>query len=47
MSRALAGTREDLKVFLAMGYRVAQAAKYPEWKPGTEFRAKREAQLKQ
>jgi Zn-dependent M28 family amino/carboxypeptidase len=42
----LTGTREDLKVFLAMGYRVAQAAKYPEWKPGTEFRAKREAQLK-
>jgi hypothetical protein len=28
-----------------MGYRVAQAAKYPEWKLGTEFRAKREAQL--
>jgi Zn-dependent M28 family amino/carboxypeptidase len=43
----LTGTREDLKVFLAMGYRVAQAAKYPEWKPGTEFRAKREEQLKQ
>jgi Zn-dependent M28 family amino/carboxypeptidase len=42
----LTGTREDLKVFLAMGYRVAQAAKYPEWKPGTEFRAKREAQLR-
>ena len=25
--------------------RVAQAAKFPEWKPGTEFRAKREAMV--
>jgi len=29
-----------------MGYRAAQADKYPEWKTGTEFRAVREAQLK-
>ena len=42
----LTGTREDLKTLLAAGYRVAQAATYPEWKPGTEFRAKREAMLK-
>lgn len=42
----LAGAREDLKVFLAVGYRVAQASKFPEWKPGNEFRAKREAMLK-
>jgi Zn-dependent M28 family amino/carboxypeptidase len=42
----LSGAREDLKVFFAVGYRVAQAAKYPEWKPGNEFRAKREAMLK-
>ncbi|MBI1764374.1 MAG: hypothetical protein HYR56_23350 [Acidobacteria bacterium] len=26
------------------GYRVAQGDKWPEWKPGTEFKAKREAQ---
>jgi Zn-dependent M28 family amino/carboxypeptidase len=43
----LSGAREDLKVFFAIGYRVAQANKYPEWKPGNEFRAKREAMLKQ
>jgi Zn-dependent M28 family amino/carboxypeptidase len=43
----LTGTREDLKVFLAIGYRVAEAKKFPEWKPGTEFRARREAQLKE
>jgi Zn-dependent M28 family amino/carboxypeptidase len=42
----LTGTREDLKVYFAVGYRVAQADKYPEWKPGNEFKAKREAMLK-
>jgi len=40
------GTREDLKVFFAIGYRVAQADKMPEWKPGNEFKAKRDAMLK-
>ena len=42
----LTGTREDLKVLFAVGYRVAQADKIPEWKPGNEFKAKREAMLK-
>jgi Zn-dependent M28 family amino/carboxypeptidase len=42
----LTGTREDLKVLLAIGYRVAQAETFPEWKAGTEFRAKRDQQLK-
>ena len=42
----LSGTREDLKVLFVVGYRVAQADKYPEWRPGNEFRAKREAMLK-
>ena len=41
----LSGAREDLKVFFAVGYRIAQAGTYPEWKPGNEFRAKREAML--
>jgi Zn-dependent M28 family amino/carboxypeptidase len=41
----LDGLREDLKVFFAVGYRVAQAEKFPAWKPGSEFRAKREAML--
>ena len=42
----LSGAVEDLQVFLAVGYRVAQAEKYPEWKPGNEFRAVREQSLK-
>jgi Zn-dependent M28 family amino/carboxypeptidase len=42
----LTGTREDLKVFFTVGYRVAEADKMPEWKPGNEFKAKRDAMLK-
>jgi Zn-dependent M28 family amino/carboxypeptidase len=42
----LSGAREDLRLFLAVGYRVAQADKMPEWKPGNEFKAKRDAMLK-
>jgi Zn-dependent M28 family amino/carboxypeptidase len=42
----LTGTRDDLTVLFAVGYRVAQADKFPEWKAGNEFRAKREAMLK-
>jgi Zn-dependent M28 family amino/carboxypeptidase len=42
----LSGAREDLKVFFTVGYRIAEANKMPEWKPGNEFKAKREAMLK-
>jgi Zn-dependent M28 family amino/carboxypeptidase len=42
----LSGLREDLKVYFAVGYRVAQADKIPEWKPGNEFKAKRDAMLR-
>jgi Zn-dependent M28 family amino/carboxypeptidase len=41
----LSGAADDLKVFFAVGYRVAQADKFPEWKPGNEFKATREAML--
>ena len=41
----LSGAVEDLKLFFAVGYRVAQADKFPEWKPGNEFKAKRDAML--
>jgi Zn-dependent M28 family amino/carboxypeptidase len=41
----LSGTREDLQVLFAVGQRVAQADKMPEWRPGNEFRAKREQML--
>ena len=41
----LTGTAEDLTVYLTVGYRVAQAEKIPEWKPGNEFKAIREKML--
>jgi Zn-dependent M28 family amino/carboxypeptidase len=42
----LSGAREDLRVLFAVGYRVANADTYPDWKPGNEFKAKRDAMLK-
>ncbi len=42
----MAGAVEDLHLFFEVGYRVAQADKWPEWKPGAEFKARREAMLK-
>jgi Zn-dependent M28 family amino/carboxypeptidase len=42
----LSGTREDLAVLFAVGQRVAQADKFPEWKAGNEFKAKRDSMLK-
>ena len=41
----LTGAREDLKVLFAVGYRVAQADRFPEWKPGNEFKSTRDAML--
>src|SRR5262245_38013893 len=42
----LAGAVEDLQLLFRVGYRVAQDEKFPEWKPGTEFKAKREEALR-
>ena len=42
----LAGAVEDAELMVAVGYRVANADKFPEWKPGNEFRAKREEMVK-
>jgi Zn-dependent M28 family amino/carboxypeptidase len=42
----LAGAAEDARLLLELGYTIAQSDKYPEWKPTSEFRAKREAMLK-
>ncbi|GHA68487.1 M28 family metallopeptidase [Pontibacter akesuensis] len=41
----LAGAVEDLQLFFRVGNRVANTEKYPEWKPGTEFKARREEML--
>jgi Zn-dependent M28 family amino/carboxypeptidase len=42
----MSGAVQDLQYYWMVGYRVAQADRYPEWKPGTEFKALREQQLK-
>ena len=41
----LSGAAQDNQLLFAVGYRVADATKYPEWKPGNEFRATREKSL--
>jgi len=38
----LSGAAEDGRLFLAMGYRLANADKFPEWKPGNEFKSIRD-----
>jgi Zn-dependent M28 family amino/carboxypeptidase len=43
----LSGAVEDGQLFFTVGYRVANADKMPEWKPGNEFRAIREKSLRQ
>ena len=40
------GAVEDAQLLLAVGYRVANADKFPEWKPGNEFKAKRDEMMK-
>ena len=42
----LAGAVEDLQLLMTVGYGVARAERFPEWKPGTEFQAIRAARLK-
>jgi hypothetical protein len=41
----LDGALDDARLLLELGYRVARDEEYPEWKPGTEFRARREKML--
>lgn len=41
----LAGAVEDAQLLIEVGHRVAQGDKFPEWKKGTEFKARREAML--
>jgi Zn-dependent M28 family amino/carboxypeptidase len=42
----LSGAVLDLRVLAELGYRVAEGERFPEWKPESEFRARREATLK-
>jgi len=43
----LSGLVEDCQLYFLVGYRVANDPRMPEWKPGAEFKAKREALLRQ
>ena len=42
----LSGAAEDLRLLFEVGYQVANGDKFPEWKPGTEFKAKRDTMMK-
>jgi Zn-dependent M28 family amino/carboxypeptidase len=42
----LSGAAQDMQLLLEVGYQVANGDKFPEWKSGTEFKAKRDQMLK-
>ena len=42
----LAGAVADLQLILRVGYQVAETDKLPEWKPGSEFKARRDAMMR-
>jgi Zn-dependent M28 family amino/carboxypeptidase len=39
----LSGEVQDMQLLFEVGRRIADAATFPEWKPGTEFKTRREA----
>lgn len=41
----LSGAVQDAQLMFAVGYSVANTDRFPEWKPGNEFKAKRDAML--
>jgi len=42
----LSGAVQDVDLLFEVGYQVANSDKFPEWKPGTEFKPKRDAMMK-
>jgi len=40
------GAVEDMQLYFLVGYRIANEPRMPEWKPGAEFKTKREAALR-
>jgi Zn-dependent M28 family amino/carboxypeptidase len=40
------GAVEDIQLLFLVGYDVAQGRRYPQWKAGAEFKAKRDAMMK-
>jgi hypothetical protein len=43
----LTGALDDTKILFEVGAEIATTAKWPEWKPGTEFKSRREAMLRE
>jgi len=41
----LSGAIDDLRLLFKVGYRLAMESTFPNWKEGTEYRAKRDADL--
>jgi Zn-dependent M28 family amino/carboxypeptidase len=42
----LSGAAQDMQLLFEVGYQVANGDKFPEWKSGTEFKAKRDQMLR-
>ena len=42
----MAGAAQNASFLLEVGRRIATAPAWPEWKPGTEFKARRDAMMK-
>jgi len=43
----LSGAVEDCQLFFLVGYQIANAAQTPQWNEGAEFKATRDASLKE
>jgi Zn-dependent M28 family amino/carboxypeptidase len=41
----LSGMVDDLRLFFTVGYRLATSRDFPNWRPGTEFKAKRDSMM--
>jgi len=41
----LSGALEDLQIYYAIGARAASTSEWPQWKPGSEFKARRDRML--
>ncbi len=42
----VSGGAQDVQLLFEVGYQVANGDKWPEWKPGNEFKARRDESLK-
>jgi Zn-dependent M28 family amino/carboxypeptidase len=42
----LSGAVDDLRLLFTVGYRLSKETTFPNWKPGTDFKAKRDADMR-